>query len=184
MILNPIKPIHPTDHRRRNLIGTLILLVLPLLAAGGCQPHMLQGRVISGPISSVYVVPKSDTRLQQGQPVSMAHVQFTLDPNSLGLKRLGTHATEQNGEFAVPIDEFGAGLLEYELGVVARRRGFNSANMVVPFPSSDKRLLIILASGRDQYQSPEDPFADVDHFMPKSRIRQWKPESNTGPQPK
>lgn len=128
----------------------------------GCESYSIQGRVIHGPISSVQIVDKDEIQLHGGLGVPNAVVDFTLDPKSLGREPLGQISTRQDGTFKfIPNDLFGAGFLEYELGVVGQASDFMTAVSNIKMPGGDKRILITLKKGIDTYQPREDLLKQV-----------------------
>lgn len=145
---------------------TRYLAYIFLLAIGlsltGCESYSIQGRVIHGPISSVQIVDKDEIQLHGGLGIPGAVVDFTLDPKSLGRKPLGRISTRQDGTFKfIPNDVFGAGFLEYQLGVTGQADDFRTAIDNINMPGGDKRLLITLKKGIDTYQPKEDLLKQV-----------------------
>lgn len=122
----------------------------------GCQSYRLTGAVIEGEAPGVHVVSRSDKRLFQGG-VTGARLEFTVDPSSMQPKRLAALATDDTGRFDAPVEDApGAGMLEYELGVLARANGYQSVWEIIPLPSADKALLIVLRPGKDTFRPPTD----------------------------
>ena len=147
--------------------GLTRLLLVGLLALSAllpaCGSYKLQGRVVRGPSPQVAVVDADDPRLEEpGVPV--ASIQLALDPRSLNRKSLPGGHSDADGRFAIPIEEFGAGLLEYDIQVVARKRDLNTAIGIIRLPGSSGRLLIVLGPGPDRYRPPEDPLDDLRHM--------------------
>ena len=141
-----------------------VVLALGTMTACGCGQYALQGRVIEGATPSVQVVSTDDGRLDSGRPIHGAMVQFTLDPRRLNYKSLGVATTGYDGRFSLSVDEFGAGFLEYELGVLAREPKHRHVEDTVKMPGKSRMLLITLPPGRDFYQEPEDPIRDIQRF--------------------
>ncbi len=134
---------------------SLILLTAALLSSlSACSTYKLQGTVVYGPRSTIEVVSSDDPRLK-GSPIDDAAILITLDPNSLRSKFLGQSLPNDKGEFAMAIDEPGAGLLEYEVGVICSAPGFTEAGETVALPGSSKRLLITLAPGSGRVPKPD-----------------------------
>ncbi len=144
----------------RPLLPFALLLAALALVLGGCSSYAVRGVVVMGPTSYVELVDADDPRLTQGQPISGAVVRTTVDPSSLNPIRLTGVTTGAVGEFAVPVDEFGAGWLEYELGVVVRRPGFAPAEGFMRLPPAGKRLLVTLGAGQDRRGLDESGFDD------------------------
>lgn len=121
-------------------------LVAAFAAAAGCSPYTVRGKVIQGDVSFVAVVEDSDPRLV-GPGLSGASVELWTDPEKLNRKRVAVQTSDSNGDFAMPFSETGAGLLQYDVGVVARRDGYSGAETNIGLPSSSKRLLIMMKPG-------------------------------------
>ena len=117
-------------------------------AAGlcGCSPYIVQGKVIEGDVSYIAVVDASDARLQ-GRGLSGASVEIWTDPEKLNRRRVATNVSDSDGSFSLPFGETGAGVLDYEVSVLARREGYSGAEIITPLPSSSKRLLIMMKPG-------------------------------------
>lgn len=142
---------------RRLLILTAATLLGGMLTACSGGVYRVQGRVIEGPRSMVLVVPDDDPRLQQ-PGVAGAAIDLMIDPQSLGRKPGGSEVSMPDGSFAVPVSQFGAGLLEFQLGVTAFRNGYSPTEQTVVMPNFNKRLLIMMIKGHNSYRRPEDPF--------------------------
>lgn len=158
--------------RRLALVCWMVAL-LGLGSLPGCGGgYRLAGKVVEGPVSSVSVVDRHDPRLDQpGLPG--ASVQSTLDPEDVGRKRLAEQTSDDSGAFAIPVGEPGAGFLEYEVEVLARMGGYQSAVGTIPLPGRDKRLLITLTPGRDTYGSTgSDAFLEDTMRMSEPFLRE------------
>ena len=142
---------------------TIVMLVLSVCSTA-CT-YTLRGRVIEGDTSYVAVVDKSDPRLNEnGIEGVRLHVQ--LDPGKLNRKTVCREVSSMDGAFALPVDEIGAGVLEYDVGVFARRAGYSPAEGSFRLPPSGKRIIIVLMRGRDydQGESLEDEWSDLRMF--------------------
>jgi hypothetical protein len=141
-----------------------------LLGLSGCSGYQLQGVVVEGPDSSVQVVSANDERLSW-PAVSGARVTAVLDPESLGRDVVGQTMTGYDGKFSFPIDEVGAGLLEYEVSVMAEASGKRPAVDQFLLPGSGKRVLIMMAGGRGRLPSVEEPAREaereIEQFYPR-----------------
>ena len=135
---------------RLNIVAFLASLSASILA--GCAGHMVRGIVVEGQTSGIVVVSQNDSRLKQGG-LPGTRIELTIDPRSIEPKKLTPASTDENGRFEVAVKEPGAGLLEYELFVVARCAGYQAAVQQMPLPGGDKQLLIVLAPGRDTYRA-------------------------------
>lgn len=149
---------------------TAALLLIALLAGllPACGPHKLEGFVVRGPASQVIVTDRSDARIKQ-EPLAGATIQVTIDPQSLGRRTLPVVRSGPDGSFAVPIDEVGAGLLEYPVLIVIRKVNHDTAASELYLPSGFKCLLVVLKPGKDGYRPLDDPLRDSEPFLPPSR---------------
>lgn len=144
-----------TIDRTRHALALIAALPI-LLALSACSPYQMRGTVIEGTVSTIRVVDKDDPRLTQGYGMPMASIEVTLDPDRLSRKALQRALTEVDGTFVIPVDEPGAGYLEYAIRIIARRSGYNTATQDMLMPGPNQRLLITLVNGEDQYK-PEPP---------------------------
>lgn len=123
-----------------------------ILIAGAmvaCSPYTLRGRVVQGEVSYVDIVDEDDHRLAQ-PGVSSVALKLTLDPSKLNRKVIAQNYSDEKGDFEMRVDEGGAGLLTFETALLARKRGFQSAEGVFNLPGgSSKRVLIVLTPGND-----------------------------------
>ena len=126
------------------VVGALCALVL-----GGCGSYELKGRVVRGDVSWAGVVDKDDPRLQEA---GVAGVQISLvtDPMKINRERVSGSLSDNAGDFALPVDEPGAGFLIYDVGAYASKPGYLDAEGFFRLPSKDKRLLIVMHPGQSQ----------------------------------
>lgn len=117
-------------------------------ALAGCSPYVLRGKVIQGAASEVVIVNPDDPRLEQ-DGVPGANVSLSVDPSRAQRKLLARQSSGETGELEFRIEELGAGMIEYDMGVSARRAGFQRAEGYFKLPTKDKRVLIVLTPGRD-----------------------------------
>lgn len=150
-----------TNQRTRSgrSLGMLLACVV-LLCAGpmlaGCGGYAIKGRVIRGPVASVQVVSRDDARLTEPNATGGgASVSAVLEPDTPTERRdLGKHLADEQGWFAIPVDAFGSGFLEYEARLLARRRGNQGAVGKVPLPGKRQRVLITMPLGADTLEAP------------------------------
>jgi hypothetical protein len=109
----------------------------------------MYGRVVQGDTSYITVVDKDDHRLEEENGVSGVLLKLQLEPGRISRRTVAEQTSGSDGRFSLPVDEFGAGVLEQECGLLARRRGFKSAEGVFMLPGDSKRILIVLEPGRD-----------------------------------
>lgn len=136
-----------------------LALGLAVALLSGCESYRLRGAVVEGTIPGVWVVSQDDPRLAQtaaGGGIPGATLEFTIDPASIRPRKLPATVSDDAGRFELPVDQGGAGFLEYELGVLCRGTGYRAVWQLIDMPASRKRLLIVMTPGRDTYQSPTD----------------------------
>jgi hypothetical protein len=144
-------------------VALILLACFTPLFGAGCGAYALRGKVIEGAYHGIYVVEANDKRLN-GPPVGGATVSATLDPSSLGRKPVGDTLTGEDGGFTLPIGEFGAGTLEYEVGVEARAAGHAGVEKSFRLPGGGSRLLIVMPRGVDRTKKPANPLDDLQKF--------------------
>ena len=141
------------------------MTLIAAFAAAGCSSYQLRGKVVEGSVSQILIVDQDDPRLDQ-PGLANATVEVTVDPQTLARKPLPAQTTAGDGSFAVPIDEIGAGTLEYQAGLIIQRRQYQTAHEILAVPSGGKRVLVTLARGADRFVRPEDPLGDSRRFLP------------------
>lgn len=134
---------------------SIVFLFMVSMSVMGCGSYHLAGTVIEGAQPAVLVVDKNDKRLDQ-PGINSASLMFTIDPDSLNAKRLPMDISDGGGKFSSPVGEPGAGFLEYELFILCRAVGYNSASRKMKLPGGNKRLLIVLSPGTDTYKPKRD----------------------------
>lgn len=137
------------------------------LLLGGCAAYKLQGTVIEGKQSQIMVVNQSDPRLAQRGLGGVA-ITVTQSPKSLGRKVVGRGQSDGRGHFSIPISTFGAGFLEYQMGILARRSAHRPAVRDMLLPGSDKRLLIEMAPGHNQLSGQDGDFMNLEKTLKAS----------------
>ena len=120
--------------------------MLTCLSTVGCGAYRLRGTILDGQLSAVLLVDHDDPRLKQ-VGLGGAVIELTLDPNSMHPRPLGAAMTGRDGEFDIPIDQAGAGVLEYQLGIMCRLDGYRTIWQIIQLPSSKRQLLIIMTPG-------------------------------------
>lgn len=121
----------------------------------GCSPYVLRGKVIQGAASEVVIVNPDDPRLEQ-DGVPGANVSLSVDPSRAQRKLLARQSSGETGELEFRIEELGAGMIEYDMGLSARRAGFQRAEGYFKLPTKEKRVLIVLTPGRDVGELDDD----------------------------
>lgn len=132
-----------------------MMCVMLLSACSG--PYEIKGRVVRGSIAMIQVVPGDDARLKEENPTGGgAVIEAVLEPNTPTERLdLGRHITDGQGYFAIPVDAFGASILEYEALIIARRAGNQGAMKMIELPRRGRRVLITLPQGVDDLVVPE-----------------------------
>lgn len=140
-----------------------VAAALGVTVLGACS-YTLQGRVIRGEASYAEVVDASDERLTDPRAgIGGVSVHIQADPNHIRRKTLGRVSSGRDGMFSLPVSEFGAGLLDYDIGAFARRQGYEPAEGFFKLPGGSRRLLITLAPGQDRELS-DKPDSLQDEF--------------------
>lgn len=134
----------------------MVLCVLFVMAGCGGS-YAIKGRVVRGTFAEIQLVDKDDPRLNGADTTGGgAVVQAVFEPGTpTEMQDLGRHITDGQGWFAIPVDAFGTGLLEYEAQLIARRDGYQGAIATIPLPRGSQRVLITLPVGRDTLVVPE-----------------------------
>ncbi|MFM9958389.1 MAG: hypothetical protein ACKVZJ_09935 [Phycisphaerales bacterium] len=147
----------------RHALIALLGAAAPLLTA--CS-YAVEGRVVKGDVSMVELVSSNDPRLDDPSlSLSGVAVHVQSDPTKIRRKTLGRTVSSRDGGFRVPVDEFAAGVMEFDLGVFARKKGYEPAEGFFAKPSSSKRVLITMTPGQDkptteQPESLREEFGD------------------------
>lgn len=145
-----------TTSRPAACLVSLCLCMISLIALVGCSSYTIDGRVIRGPIPTIERVSSSDARLTETNATGAgASISAVLEPETPTERvDLGSHLADDQGYFSIPVDALGAGLLEYEIQVLARRKGNQHAVRTLAMPGPGERLLITLPLGEDNYKAP------------------------------
>lgn len=136
------------------LAGMWLLALLVLTGNSGCT-YELTGKVIRGDRSKVHHVDADDPRLEY-PGLAHAELELLLDPSSMTITRLAKLTTDERGTFSVPVDKFGAGLLEYELGVSCHLPGYDDLWEATDMPRRGTQLLIVMAQGHRRSRPKQD----------------------------
>lgn len=151
----------------RVLAGVSVALAC---AAGACSPYTVTGRVVRGDSSYMMLVDEGDPRLDE-PGIPGVQLKLTVDPGKVQRKVVAQEMSGTGGEVSLPVDELGAGLLDFSVGVMARKAGFSPAEGFFQLPKGgSKRLLIVLSPGRDvpesewETQTTEDLLREMERF--------------------
>jgi len=137
------------------------------VALAGCETYRMRGHVMRGEVSYIEIVDADDPRLEE-PGLSGSRIGAHLDPGRLNRKFLGSTVSDSNGNFALTVDEFGAGFLEYDISVVAYRDNYFGAEQSFRMPSAKQRVLIILSPGKDlsppSFESRDSLFNEASRY--------------------
>lgn len=125
---------------------------------GGCASYSLEGRVIPGESSFVAIVDSSDTRLDT-RGVSNVEIQLWTDPERPNRELIASTMSGPDGSFSIPVQEVGAGFLQYDVALVARASGYAITEHAFRLPSNSRRALVIMRPGTPG-QMPEGSLFD------------------------
>ena len=120
----------------RSKLPLLMLPILSLLAA--CSPIVVKGKVIRGGLSMAATVPASDERLGDAGIKGV-----TIEAAQQG--RLGevvTATSRNDGSFSIPLK--GNGSLSLPMTVKVTADGYLPAEVTLPTPTPEARLLVVL----------------------------------------
>ncbi|TVQ31238.1 MAG: hypothetical protein EA376_10225 [Phycisphaeraceae bacterium] len=144
--------------------AALFLLSCALLYLTGCG-YTMRGKVVEGDVTYVAIVDTDDPRLE-GRGVGGVNIMLETDPDRINREQVGRTVSQQDGSFSMDIDAFGAGLLQYDVGITAHRRGFETAQNIFRLPSSGRRILIMISpgAGDESWRRQESPFEQYERF--------------------
>ncbi len=137
----------------RNFAAVCAVCIIAMIA--GCKSHQLSGVVVEGEHPRVELVDSGDARLDIGV-IPEARISLTLDPTSLNPKILAELVSDPNGGFTTDVSALGAGMLQYDLGVLCQAEGFKTLYQTMPMPKRGRVLLVVLAPGHDRHRPPGD----------------------------
>lgn len=144
----------------------VLLMVATVLPACSGDGYALQGRVIRGDYSAVMLVDADDSRLTSGEGLAGVSLHVQQDPGQLNRRTLHRGNSGGDGSFALPIDLFGAGSFNYDIGFFARRQAYDPATGYFRLPPKSKRVLVIMTRGtdRDLGEEREDLYDQYEQF--------------------
>ena len=153
--------------------------VLVSTAAGlsGCSSYVLHGKVIAGPISHMAFVGADDNRLDEAG-IDGVWVTLRRDPGRLSTRLVTSAITDLDGNFSLAVDELGAGWMEEEWLLVARKPGFQNATwqqrLTMEHPKM--QLLVTMTPGYSEPDRHEDLMDQYEQFRRPTR---WMPRLST-----
>ncbi len=130
-------------------------LLCGAFALTGCGASQLTGRVVEGPVTMVEVVNDLPASVASGVGLPGAEVVVLMDPDQANRKEIGRAMSRADGTFTVPIDAFGAGVLEHRVLISVHRRDFESAEVETILPGSNKQVSASLKPGTERRKSHE-----------------------------
>ena len=141
------------------------LLVSTAAGLTGCSSYVIQGKVVAGPVSDMTFVAQDDMRLGKA---GMSDVRVTLrrDPDRLSTHVVASVTTGAGGNFSLRVDEFGAGWMEEQWLLVARKGGFRNATWKqrLTMNHGKMRLLVTMAPGYSDPDLHEDLMDQFEQF--------------------
>jgi len=141
--------------------------LLASAAAGltGCSSYVIQGKVVAGPFSSMTFVSPDDSRLGEA---GLSDVRVTLrrDPDRLSTRVVAHVITDGDGKFSLLVDELGAGWMEEQWLLVARKPRFQNATWKqrLTMKHGKMRLLVTMTPGYSDPDPQEDLMDQYDQF--------------------
>ena len=130
----------------------------------GCSSYKFEGRVIAGDVSYATIVSADDPQLTTGKGIGGTRVRVVTDPDRLNRKEVGSGVTSPDGSFSFELDAFGAGILEYDIGVDATRPGYAGIEEFFRMPRKGERVLIVLSPGNDTRRPRENLMDQYNQF--------------------
>ena len=138
------------------------LLVSAAAGLTGCSSYVIQGKVVAGPVSFMTFVAQDDIRLDEA---GMSDVRVTLrrDPDRLSTHVAASVTTGGDGKFSLSVNELGAGWMEEQWLLVARKPRFQNAmwKQRLTMKHGKMRLLVTMAPG---YSDPDPHENLMDQF--------------------
>lgn len=156
-------------------LGRRRVEVMALLAAwlmlSGCSGYQLHGMVVEGREPGLVVYDRKDPRLEEiGRfGLDQATVEVTLDPDTGRRQRLDPVRTDAAGRFVVPVDAFGLGTLEYDVGLLIHRPGFRPQWRVMHAPRDGQVVVVTLEPGGGSGRLELDLLRDTMRDLPSVR---------------
>ncbi|MEE8154557.1 MAG: carboxypeptidase-like regulatory domain-containing protein [Phycisphaerales bacterium] len=153
------------------------LLVSTAAGLSGCSSYVLHGKVIAGPISHMAFVGADDNRLGEAG-IDGVQVTVRRDPGRLSTQLVASAITDLDGNFSLAVDELGAGWMEEEWLLVARKPGFQNATwqqrLTMKHPKL--QLLVTMTPGYSEPDRHEDLMDQYEQFRRPTR---WMPRLST-----
>ena len=156
--------------RETSKVLLVALLVLATLALPACQnsAYVLRGRVVDGVLGDVaFVTPDTGLLTTPGVGVASANIVIHRDAGRPNQRRIATGRSGADGEFSIPIGEFGVGWMQESWLIQIVKPGYERLEVMVDLPSSGQNLrtLITLRTGYTAPSNqPSNPWDDYEKF--------------------
>lgn len=149
----------------------LAVLAVAWAMLSGCSGYRLQGLVVEGREPGLVLYDQKDPRLEEiGRfGLEQATVEVVLDPNTGKRERLDLVRTDASGRFTVPIEAFGLGTLEYDIGLLIHRPGFQPQWRVIRAPAEKQVVVVTLEPGGGSGRLEVDLLRDTMRDLPSVR---------------
>jgi hypothetical protein len=146
-------------------MAALMIALLTIPALGGCNGYAVRGKVVRGPYSLMTFVEADDARLGD-EPIPNVQVIIHRDPGKLSAAVAGRAVSAPDGSFSIALNQFGAGWMEEQWLIEAKRPRFQTAEDIRPLPRAGERmmLLIMLAPGLSSDRPDEDLMKQYERF--------------------
>lgn len=150
-----------TKHLRHCTIAALTAWTLTL---SGCTDYKVEGYAVQSDTPGIYVTATA-TPDDPSRALAEVRIEVIRDPQSLGRESVGQTVTDGQGRFTLPLDYAGAGFLEEDVLIIARRRGYEPTRQIIPMPAESAILRIEMSPGVDRLDQPMSPEQQIERFM-------------------
>ncbi len=129
----------------------------------GCSSYSLKGKVIEGDISYVAIVGQDDPRLEE-DGVGGVVLRLETDPDRINRETVGEGLSQPDGSFSVPFNQLGGGVLLYDVGLRARKPGYETVEHSFRLPPKNRRVLVIMRPGKSASEEEESVYEQYERF--------------------
>ncbi len=151
---------------RRRIALPALGLVMVLLTGCAVEPYVIHGRAVRSDFTTASFVDVDDSRLL-GEGLSSVDVYLIRNPTRGDREVVARVQTNDVGEFAMPVNAYGAGWMIEEWMIHTYRPGFQSVEsiMTLPKPKETRALLLMLGRGiAEQPALGDDHLRQYEHF--------------------
>jgi len=148
---------------KRRIALAVGALALALCFGTGCSSYSLKGKVIEGDISYVAIVGQDDPRLQQ-EGIGSVSLRLETDPDKISRETAGEGLSQADGSFSVPFNQMGGGVLLYDVGLSARKPGYETVEHAFRLPPKNRRILVIMRPGSAGPEEGESTYEQYERF--------------------